>query len=239
MVRSRHALAALELIEGGVTTVADMYYFETEVGRVVDEAGMRGVVGQTIANFAAPDAQGDRRGFFALSRNCVDEFAGHRRIVPSIAPHAPYSTGLDVSWRASPDVGSDIPACRCRSTSPRWTTRWSWCRAHRDYGRSTVVEKAGLLLAGSSPPIVSSRRARNRAHGEGGRARGPQRRSNAKAGRGIAPVVAMRGAGIRVGIATDGPMSGNTLDLFAQFAPVSMFQKLARTQPQADAGGAR
>jgi cytosine/adenosine deaminase-related metal-dependent hydrolase len=52
-------------------------------------------------------------------------------------------------------------------------------------------------------------------------------RSNAKAGRGIAPVTAMREAGIPVGIATDGPMSGNTLDLFAQFGPVSMFQKLA------------
>jgi cytosine/adenosine deaminase-related metal-dependent hydrolase len=52
-------------------------------------------------------------------------------------------------------------------------------------------------------------------------------RSNAKAGRGIAPVEAMRAAGIPVGVATDGPMSGNTLDLFAQFGPVSMFQKLA------------
>ena len=51
-------------------------------------------------------------------------------------------------------------------------------------------------------------------------------RSNAKAGRGIAPVEAMRAAGIPVGIATDGPMSGNTLDLFSQFGPVSMFQKL-------------
>jgi cytosine/adenosine deaminase-related metal-dependent hydrolase len=36
----------------------------------------------------------------------------------------------------------------------------------------------------------------------------------------------MRAAGIPVGIATDGPMSGNTLDLFAQFGPVAMFQKL-------------
>lgn len=51
-------------------------------------------------------------------------------------------------------------------------------------------------------------------------------RSNGKAGRGIARVEAIRKAGIPVGIGTDGPMSGNTLDLFAQFAPVSMFAKL-------------
>ena len=54
-------LAALEMIRGGVTTVADMYYFETEVGRIIDAAGMRGVVGQTIADgrgaYTTPGAQ--------------------------------------------------------------------------------------------------------------------------------------------------------------------------------------
>ncbi|MEO1153659.1 MAG: amidohydrolase family protein, partial [Pseudomonadota bacterium] len=35
-----------------------------------------------------------------------------------------------------------------------------------------------------------------------------------------------RAAGVPVGIATDGPMSGNTMDLFSQFGPVSMFAKL-------------
>jgi 5-methylthioadenosine/S-adenosylhomocysteine deaminase len=52
-------------------------------------------------------------------------------------------------------------------------------------------------------------------------------RSNGKAGRGIAPMVALRARGVRVGLATDGPMSGNTLDLFSQMAPASMFQKIA------------
>lgn len=55
MVRIGSRLAAFEMIEGGVTTVADMYYHETEIGRVVDEAGMRGVVGQTLADFDPPD----------------------------------------------------------------------------------------------------------------------------------------------------------------------------------------
>jgi len=51
-------------------------------------------------------------------------------------------------------------------------------------------------------------------------------RSNGKAGRGMARVDDMRRAGIPVGIATDGPMSGNTLDLFSQFGVVSIFGKL-------------
>ena len=94
-------------------------------------------------------------------------------------------------------------------------------------GPSAVVEKAGLLIPGliaahclHIDPFEIERMAKadvRVAHNA---------RSNAKAGRGIAPVEAMRAAGIKVGIATDGPMSGNTLDLFSQFGPVSMFQKL-------------
>ena len=34
-------LAALEMIEGGTTTFADMYYFESEAARAVDRAGLR------------------------------------------------------------------------------------------------------------------------------------------------------------------------------------------------------
>ncbi|MDB5622845.1 MAG: amidohydrolase, partial [Devosia sp.] len=49
---------------------------------------------------------------------------------------------------------------------------------------------------------------------------------NGKAGRGIAPIEALRNAGLPVGLGSDGAMSGNTLDLIAQFAPVSMFAKL-------------
>ena len=53
MVRTGSALSALEMIQGGVTTVADMYYFETEVADVIEVSGMRGIVGQTLADFAA------------------------------------------------------------------------------------------------------------------------------------------------------------------------------------------
>ena len=40
-VRVGTALAALEMIESGTTTYADMYYFEEEIGRVTRAAGLR------------------------------------------------------------------------------------------------------------------------------------------------------------------------------------------------------
>ena len=100
MVRVGTLLGALESIEAGVTTIADMYYYETEVGRALDEAGLRGVVGQTLATFDPPDHKTMDEGF-ALVEELVSEFSGHDRIVPSIAPHAPYSTDIEVMARVA------------------------------------------------------------------------------------------------------------------------------------------
>mgnify|MGYP001297357690 CR=1 FL=1 len=225
MVRAGTALAALELIEGGVTTVADMYYFETEVARVVDRAGMRGVVGQTIADFDPPDHKTIDEGF-ALTELLVAEFAGHPRVVPSIAPHAPYSTDIAVMNRVSrwADDHPDVPV---QIHLAEMDSEMEWCAKHHNLRPIEVVEKAGLLRKGlicAHCLHVDASDIEKMAHAKVCVAHNA--RSNAKAGRGIAPVEAMRAAGIPVGVATDGPMSGNTLDLFSQFAPVTMFQKL-------------
>lgn len=225
MVRIGTDLACLELVAAGVTTVADMYYFEAEVGRSLDRAGLRGVVGQTLADFNPPDHRDMDEGF-ALVEDLVAEFRGHTRITPSIAPHAPYSTDIPVMARiaawaeGNPDVPVQIHLAEMDSEN-------RWCAENHGLRPVQVVAKAGLLRPGLicahclhvTPDDIAAMAA-------AGVTVAHNARSNAKAGRGIAPVVAMREAGIPVGIATDGPMSGNTLDLFAQFGPVSMFAKL-------------
>src|SRR5262249_51086444 len=57
MVRIGTRLAALEMIESGTTTYADMYYFEEEVAKATREAGLRGVLGQTVIQFPVADAK--------------------------------------------------------------------------------------------------------------------------------------------------------------------------------------
>lgn len=225
MVRAGTALAALELIRGGVTTVADMYYFEAEVGRVVDRAGLRGVVGQTIADFDPPDHATIDAGF-ALTEALVDEFAGHPRVTPSIAPHAPYSTDIAVMNRVSrwADSHPDVPV---QIHLAEMDSEMEWCAKHHGLRPVGVVAKAGLLRRGLiCAHCLHVDDADIAAMAAAGVTVAHNARSNAKAGRGIAPVEAMRRAGLPVGIATDGPMSGNTLDLFSQFGPVTMFQKL-------------
>lgn len=225
MVRVGARLAALEMIEGGVTSVADMYYYETEIGRVVDEAGMRGVIGQTIADFDPPDHKSIDEGF-ARVEEAVAEFAGHDRVIPSMAPHAPYSTGIPVLERIA-RWSEDHPAVPVQIHLAEMDSEMAWCADKYGLRPVGVVDKAGLLKPGLICAHCLHLDAGEIARmAEAGACVAHNARSNAKAGRGIAPVEAMRAAGIPVGIATDGPMSGNTLDLFSQFAPVSMFQKL-------------
>ena len=49
--------------------------------------------------------------------------------------------------------------------------------------------------------------------------------SNAKAAKGVAPVLKLLKEGVSVGLGTDGPASGNTLDLFTQMRLCAGFQK--------------
>ncbi|ODT05727.1 MAG: amidohydrolase [Mesorhizobium sp. SCN 65-20] len=224
-VRAGSALAALELIEGGVTSVADMYYFETEVARIVAQAGIRGVLGQTIADFDPPDHKSVDEGF-ALTETLIAEFAGHARVIPSIAPHAPYSTGMATMERIArwADDHPDVPVQIHLAESD---AEMEWAQKTHGMRPVEVVEKAGLLRKGlicAHCLHVDETDIERMAHAQVCVAHNA--RSNGKAGRGIAPVEAMRKAGIPVGISTDGAMSGNTLDLFSQFAPVSMFAKL-------------
>ena len=61
-VRAGTRLAALEMIQSGTTAYADMYYFEEEIAKATKEAGIRGVLGQTIIQFPVPDAKTPAEG---------------------------------------------------------------------------------------------------------------------------------------------------------------------------------
>ena len=218
-------LAALEMIMGGVTTVADMYYFEHEVGRVVEQSGMRGVVGQTLADFDAPDHKSFEQGFARVDELAA-AFAGHPRVTASIAPHAPYSTGPEVLRRVV--AWSEAhPGLPIQMHLSEMSTELDWAAKHFGLRPVGVADSTGILRPGL---VAAHCRYLDFAEIELLAARGVgvahNARSNGKAGRGFAPVAALRRAGVPVGIATDGAMSGNTLDLFSQFAPVSMFQKI-------------
>src|SRR4051812_11179330 len=93
-VRAGTRLAALEMIESGTTTYADMYYFEEEIARATKAAGLRGVLGETIIQFPVPDAKTPAESL-ARTERFAKEFANDDLITPAVAPHAMYTLDGD------------------------------------------------------------------------------------------------------------------------------------------------
>jgi 5-methylthioadenosine/S-adenosylhomocysteine deaminase len=87
-VRLGSELAALESIQRGVTTVCDMYYYESDIADVVDRAGLRGILGETVADFPQPDDKQKQGKNFQIFEDMCGKYNHHSRIIPALAPHA-------------------------------------------------------------------------------------------------------------------------------------------------------
>jgi 5-methylthioadenosine/S-adenosylhomocysteine deaminase len=98
-VRWGTRLACLEMALGGTTTFTDMYYFEDVVAEAAKEAGLRGVLGETVLNFPAPDAKTPQDAL-AFAERFIRRFQGDPLIVPAVAPQALY-TNPDDSLRSA------------------------------------------------------------------------------------------------------------------------------------------
>ena len=84
-------LAALEMIRSGTTTFVDMYYFEDQVAEACDAAGLRGVLGETLIEFPAPDNKTIPEAL-AYSEAFLKRWAGHPRVTAAVAPHSTIAT---------------------------------------------------------------------------------------------------------------------------------------------------
>src|SRR5271168_2163636 len=98
-VRWGTRLAMAEMLLGGTTTFTDMYYFEDVVAELAKEAGMRGVLGETILRFKSPDAPTPADAL-ALTERFLQQYKGDPLIVAAPAPHAIY-TNDDATLRAA------------------------------------------------------------------------------------------------------------------------------------------
>src|SRR5580765_4569358 len=89
-VRAGTRLGLAEMIRGGTTTYCDMYYFEDAIADESKKAGVRGVLGETVLDFPAPDNKTWNTAL-AYTEKYIKKWQGDPLIVPAIAPHAPYT----------------------------------------------------------------------------------------------------------------------------------------------------
>ena len=216
----------VEMIEGGVTTAVDMYYFEDEVARAAKLVGIRGVLGQSILNFPTPDSPVPYGGL-AYAKKFAADWANDPLITPALAPHAPYSLDaehLRLVAKASAELNLPI-----LMHVAEMTDEISTLRRERNQTPVEYLDSLGLLtprlVAAHCIFVTDSDIALLKARDVG---IAHNMVANIKSAKGVAPGLKMHDDGLRIGLGTDGPMSGNTLDLIGQLGYVAKLHKLDR-----------
>jgi 5-methylthioadenosine/S-adenosylhomocysteine deaminase len=231
LVRIGTRLAALEMIESGTTTFADMYYFEEEIAKAAVEAGLRGVLGQTIIQFPVADAKTPADGL-ARAERFIQEFKDNGLVVPAVAPHALYTNDRD-SLIAAAELGRKygVPVIihfaeteeEVRLAREKFNaTPAAYLESIGFWGPSTLAAHA-IWVTDEDIAILKRR--------DIGLAHNPE--SNMKLSSGAAPVVKYLAAGVALGLGTDGAASNNDLDMFEAMRQASFLAKHVTRDPTA------
>ncbi|MBP8856496.1 MAG: amidohydrolase [Anaerolineaceae bacterium] len=228
-VRLGTSLACAEMIRSGVTTFADMYYFEDHVARATADAGMRALCAQSVMKFPTPDSASFEEGL-AYARNFIQEWKGHPLIVPSVAPHAVYTCTEEILRATSAlAVEFDVPLHThiAETALEQENSRKDLGMPVVPYMKKQSIFEAKVLAAHCVH--VDEGEMRTMLHAGAGVAHNPS--SNLKLASGIAPVRRMLEVGLNVGIGTDGPASNNDLDMFEEIRLAALISKVATNDP--------
>jgi 5-methylthioadenosine/S-adenosylhomocysteine deaminase len=231
-VRWGTRLGAMEMALGGTTTYCDMYYFEETVAEATKEVGLRGVLGQTVIGFPAPDYKTPAETL-AGAEKFFKAFANDPLIVPAVAPHAIYTVPDDV-----------LKACRLlankynkplvihlsetkheneEALAKRGKTPTGALEALGVLSGSTVAAH-GVWLDDADMKILKARNT--------GLAHCPS--SNMKLASGVAQVGKILSLGIAMGLGTDGVAgSNNDHDMMEEIDLAAKLQKVTTMDPQA------
>jgi 5-methylthioadenosine/S-adenosylhomocysteine deaminase len=229
-VRVGTRLAALEMIESGTTTFADMYYFEDDIAEVTREAGLRAVLGQSVIRFPVADAKTPEEGL-ARADAFISKWKTDALITPAVAPHAPH-TVEGATLKAARELATrhGVPLLIHLAESQDEIKA-----VHAAHGTTPVryLDSLGLWngrslaahavwLDDQDMDVLAKRGV--------GVAHNPE--SNMKLASGTAPVPGYLSAGTKLGLGTDGAASNNDLDMFESMRQAAFLHKLVSGDPR-------
>ncbi len=224
-------LACAEMIRSGTTCFADMYYFEEAVAEAAAATGMRALCAQTVLKFPTPDAK-SYEDALASARAFIARWKGHPLVVPSVAPHAPYTCTAEI-FRACAELAAEFEVPLHTHLAE---TALEVERSRKESGIPVIpwakkqrLFDADVLAAHCVHVDEGEIRALHEANA--GVAHNPS--SNLKLGSGVAPVARMIALGVNVGIGTDGAASNNDLDMFEETRLAALLAKGISGDPTA------
>ena len=225
-------LACLEMMLSGTTTFVDMYYFEDQAAQAAKEAGLRGVLGETIIGFPSPDSKTPADAL-RYSEKFIRQYKDDPLIVPAVAPHALF-TNSDGDLRASRKLANQyrVPLVIHLSETKRENEE---AIAKRGMSPTRTLDAIGVFdgptIAAHGVWLDDSDMKILKAHNTG-IAHCPS--SNMKLASGVAPVLKLLTLGIPAGLGTDGPAgSNNDFDMMEEINLASNLQKVTSGDPTA------
>src|ERR1700676_686395 len=231
-VRWGTRLAVAEQIRGGVTTFADMYYFEDAIAEETKAAGMRGVLGETILDFPAPDNKSNAAMLQEVEK-FLKRLQGDALIHAAVAPHSIYT--------CSQKTLQDSAALARKYSAPilihvaEMKKELDDSRAKNGTTPVQYLDKLGILgpdMVAAHCIFVDETDRKILAQRQVGCVHNPS--SNMMLASGVAPVIEERAAGVAVGLGTDGTAgSNNDLDLMEEMDLAAKLQKITKMDPRA------
>lgn len=224
-------LACLEMLRGGVTTYNDMYFFEGEAATATKRIGMRAVLGAGIIDSPSVSAKTTDE-YFENAERFVSRWKGDELITPCLAPHAVYT--------CSPETLTRAKAMAERFGLPLHIhlseTEWEVGDVKARYRKRPVelLEAIGFLdgsVMAAHCVWVDDNEIELLAKRKVGVSHCIE--SNLKLASGVAPVVRMLAAGIKVTFGTDGAASNNDLNILSEMSTAAKVHKALSRNPVA------
>lgn len=222
-------LGLIELIRGGTTTFADMYYFEDAIAEVTKRAGVRGVLGETLIDFPAPDHK-KWEDAVSYTEKFLQRWKNDPLIVAALAPHAAYTVSTEhLKQIAALAEKYDAPILTHIAEAPTETAT-----INERYQARPVeyLERIGFLsshVTGAHMVHVNEADMLTLKQRDVGIAHCPQ--SNMKLSSGTSPVPQMLLQNLRLGLGTDGAASNNDLSMWEEMDTASKLHKLVSMKP--------
>jgi 5-methylthioadenosine/S-adenosylhomocysteine deaminase len=225
-------LSCAEMIRSGATCFADMYYFENEVAKATDEAGMRAICAETIMKLPTSDAVSYDESM-EYCEYFISRWLDHPRIVPAVGPHSIYMCTPEL-LRQTVELAQkyEVPLLIHLSETAREVEE---CQQQNGWPPVLWAEAQGVfeadkVLAAHCVHVSELEMMRLLEHGVGV-AHNPT--SNLKLASGVANVARMLELGIKVGLGTDGSASNNDQDMFEEMHLAALLPKGTSYDPTA------
>lgn len=216
-------LSIVEMIRSGVTCFADMYFFMEEVGRAIEESGIRGVLSRGTIEEDDVSLNEEK---IEYTRNLYRDWHGRAdgRIKVMVAPHAPYTCSpeyLKELMALAEELNTEI---HIHLSETKKEVKDSFKEHNKspikhvyDLGLFNYPTLAAHCVHVSSEDIEILKEKNVQV------VNNPT--SNLKLASGFAPVEEMLNKGVNVALGTDGSSSNNNLNMFEEIHLASIINK--------------